>query len=145
MIGRPKALSSLLLLMLVAGLTMASSASAGQITTVKGEYPTVITGSQEGPITENYIETTPGRKVHCKTATGEAKLVAASTTVLVTPHVAECIATMGGGAELSMTFHLNGCRFEVTAGETTSPTQTHGDVNVICPVGKKLPSQPRPA
>jgi hypothetical protein len=126
-----------LLLLLTSSAVMASTASASQVTTAGGAYPTVLTGAKEGGTAENYVESTPGNRFHCSTVTGEATITGPSTTVLVTPHLAGCKST-AGGLEPSATFHPNGCTFEVTAGETTSPTQTHGSVNVACPAGKKI-------
>jgi hypothetical protein len=104
----------------------------------------VITGHQEakpgGSIpAENFVESTPGNRYHCTTATYESKVAAASTTITVTPHLAGCTATPSGGGLVNMTLDLNGCDFTFSAlAWTAAGDTTHGTAQIDCPTGTTI-------
>jgi hypothetical protein len=64
---------------------------------------------------------------------------AASTTITVTPHYANCTATPAGGGAIAATIDINGCDFEFSALTYTAAEDTsHGTAEVKCPTGTTI-------
>jgi hypothetical protein len=142
-----KALGLALLAAFAMSAVVASAAHAtSKFTTANGDYPVVLTGTQEGngSAANNYFESTTGNKVHCPEAAVkyEATITEARTSVTVTPHYGSttnstCIST-AGGLEVTLTVHLNGCHFVINALANTSATDTHGSAQLVCPSGTEI-------
>jgi|SRR5215204_3090541 len=122
-----KALGLALVAVIAMSALSASAASAADEFTAAA-YPALAKGSQEGAT--NYFEATPGNKTECKVATYQGTLAAASKTITVTPHYAECTA-----AGLPTTIHLNGCDFLFHTTGTNASNNVIGTADVVCPVG----------
>jgi hypothetical protein len=109
----------------------AAHANQGAFTQAEGNYPTAITGAQEG--STNYFEATDGRKVECEVAKYSGSLSSAATSLTVTPTYEKC--TSSG---LTSVVDMNGCTFQFTTGTNTSATDTHGSVHINCPTNAKI-------
>jgi hypothetical protein len=126
-------------LALVAALAMSAvAASAAQAANGKfraqNNVEAVAKGAQEvGEGIDNYFEATAGEKVTCTTATYQATLKEADTTLTVTPHYAGCSK---GGTGVSVT--LNGCHYLFHTSGTTVDGDTPGTADVVCPSGKEI-------
>ncbi len=148
MIRSLKTLGLALVAVLALSALVASAASAKPKLTPENEtdYPVVLKAHQKEGVT-NQLDLEGGRSVKCGTATLEGtianKAAAETSEVTATPTFAECTATILGNVTPA-TITINGCKFKLTADETTSGTiasegwEVTGSVHIECEAGKEL-------
>lgn len=96
-------------------------------------YPVHVHGTDDVVVEPDSFEVL-GSVVKCEVATFTGELKGRSTDLTITPTYEKCFKN---GTEPSTVTH-NGCNYTFTAGTYTSAADTHGTVDIVCPVGKAI-------
>lgn len=135
MTRNPKALGLAVVAALAMSAVMASTASANHLAFQATGEPTVwLNGSDEEP-GKNTFTTTAGT-VHCQEAAYAITIPANTTPTTrdVGAAYADCEVTPAMHAIIDM----NGCIYQLHAGETDANKKMEGTVDIICPAGKEI-------